>query len=500
MLQVVWFKRDLRVDDNAALTMASQAGPVLPLTVVEPGYWSGDDTSGRQYDWWASCVTALGQDIATSGGALGIHTGTVIEALERILDEHGAFRLLAHQETGNWWTFQRDIAVRRWCREHGIAFEELMQFGIWRGSSLNRDKWSKMWDAMMEKPLLPVPEVQWAGQNFGGELPEERTLGLAPDPVEWKPEPGTAAAVEILRSFLHERGQEYRTDMSSPTLGAAGCSRLSPYLAVGAISIRRCYQETRKRQAELKDDKSEEAKAWRASLRAYIGRLHWHCHFIQKLEADPELEWRPAVRAYKGMRPPSDPKLLKAYAEGSTGFPFVDACMRQLRATGWINFRMRAMLMSFACYDLFLRWQDAGTVLARLFTDYDPGIHWTQSQMQSGESGINTLRIYNPIKQGRDHDKDGDYIREWVPELADCPTKAIHEPWEHECSLDYPDPLVDHAKAVKEAREAIYAVRRRPEVRAEAEAVLAKHGSRRRPSRRRKPRKDAVSKRQMADA
>ena len=497
-LQVLWFKRDLRVDDHAALALAAEAGPVLPLLVVEPEYWALPDTSGRQYEWWSGCAASLAKDIASLGGKLAVHVGAVIEALEELREAHGTFRLVAHQETGNWWTFQRDEAVRAWCAEHAIAFEEPMQFGIWRGSKLDRDKWSRMWDRFMAQPMASVAHVDWAQHDRPDTLPSAGELGIAPDPVEWLPEPGHLAAREILRSFLYERGRDYRTDMSSPTLGATGCSRLSPYLAVGAISMKRCYQETLARQAELKDAAHEDAKAWRASMRSFVGRLHWHCHFTQKLEADPELEWRPAVRAYEGMRPPSDPALLKAFATGRTGYPFVDACMRQLRATGWINFRMRAMLMSFACYDLFLRWQDAGMVLARLFTDYDPGIHWTQSQMQSGESGINTLRIYNPVKQGRDHDKAGDYIREWVEELRDCPAPAIHEPWEHDCAPDYRAPLIDHKQATKAARDAIWAVRRRPEVRAEAEEVVRKHGSRRRPPPRR--RRAAARKKALATA
>ena len=484
-LQVLWFKRDLRLDDHAALADAAACGPVLPLLVVEPGYWQSPDTSGRQYRWWVGCAADLADRIAARGGALAVHTGQVLDALDRIRQRHGRFRLVAHQETGNWWTYQRDIDVRRWCRDHGIVFDEPMQFGIWRGSLLDRDSWSRQWDTFMGQPMEAVPDAEWAAHDIAGPLPGPAALDLAPDPVEWLPEPGFVAACDILRSFLFERGRDYRTDMSSPTLGAQGCSRLSPYLAVGAISMKRCYQETLARQQQLAGENDADAKAWKASLRSYVGRLHWHCHFTQKLEADPELEWRPAVRAYEGMRPPSDPALLAAFAEGRTGFPFIDACMRQLHATGWINFRMRAMLMSFACYDLFLRWQDAGMVLARLFTDYDPGIHWTQAQMQSGESGINTLRIYNPVKQGRDHDASGDYIREWVCELRGCEGADVHEPWRTGCAPGYPDRLVDHTASTKAARDAIWQVRRRPEVREEAERVVALHGSRRRPPRRR---------------
>lgn len=493
MLQVLWFKRDLRLDDHAALSLAASRGPVLPLLVVEPEYWAGNDTSARQYTWWTSCGSTLAAEIAQRGGRLAIRTGAVIEALAQILREHGPFQLVAHQETGNWWTYQRDIAVRQWCARNDIPFEEPMQFGIWRGSKLDRNKWSRMWDRFMAQPLAQTPEMEWVSTEGAEAFPSYADVGLEADPIEWLPEPGTSAGAEILRSFLYERGRDYRTDMSSPTLGATGCSRLSPYLAVGAISMKRCYQQTLARQQELKEDVGEGAKAWRASLRSFVGRLHWHCHFTQKLEADPELEWRPAVRAYEGMRPPSDPALLAAFEMGQTGFPFVDACMRQLRSTGWINFRMRAMLMSFACYDLFLRWQDAGAVLARLFTDYDPGIHWTQAQMQSGESGINTLRIYNPIKQGKDHDRAGDYIREWVPELENCAAPEIHEPWLSDCQQSYREPLVDHAAAAKVARDAIWTVRRRPEVRAEAEAVLVKHGSRRRPRARTKRKKKEIA-------
>lgn len=499
-LQVLWFKRDLRIEDHPALSLAAGRGPVLPLLVIEPDYWRLPDVSGRQYRWYCNCAKALAKDLNALGAQLDVHVGDIVEALETIRRQHGAFSLVAHQETGNWWTYQRDIRVRRWCHENDVSFDEPMQFGVWRGSLLDRDKWARMWDRFMSAPVQTASKIRWSSPIFQGDVPDLARLQLSPDPIEWLPEPGTAAAREVLHDFLIHRGRDYRTDMSSPTLGWVGCSRLSPYLAVGAISMKECFQATVARQEELSRTNNEDSAAWRASLRAFVGRLHWHCHFTQKLETDPELEFRPAVRAYEGMRPPSNPVFLLAFAEGHTGFPFVDACMRQLAATGWINFRMRAMLMSFACYDLFLRWQDAGNVLARLFTDYEPGIHWTQSQMQSGESGINTLRIYNPIKQGRDHDLEGDFIRQWVPELRDCPAPKVHEPWLHDCAPNYPQPLVDHVTATKTARDAIWKVRHQPEVRQEAERVLTALGSRRRPPKRRSARgkRDAKSPKETA--
>ena len=144
------------------------------------------------------------------------------------------------------------------------------------------------------------------------------------------------------------------------------------------------------------------------------------------------------------------------------------------------------MLMSFASYDLWLPWQEAGLVLARRFTDYEPGIHWPQCQMQAGETGINTVRIYSPVKQGYDQDTGGDFIRRWVAELADVPDAYLHEPWrmspEERTALcpNYPERIVEHAAAAKSAKDAIYALRRLPGARAEAKRVVTKHGSRKR--------------------
>ena len=483
--QVVWFKRDLRTFDNECLVQAAGRGPVFAMLVIEPKYWQLPETSWRQFEAQRRAIQSLQEHLMSIGGTLNIFTGDTVNALSALFGCVKSFHLWAHQETGNYWTYQRDNAVRAWCSEHDITFTQPVQYGVWRGSRLNRDKWAKDWDALMSKPLHEQPNsIQWFSHKLEGfvdEIPKAKELGLQAEGIVGIQPCGREAAVATLQSFLYQRGRNYSTDMSSPRLGAMGCSRMSVHLATGSISMRECYQATLRRIAELEGDNSEDARAWRASLKSFIGRLHWHCHFMQKLETEPEMEFRPVARVYEGMRPAASPEWHEAFAQGRTGFPFVDACMRSLIASGWINFRMRAMLMSFACYDLFMPWQEAGTILGRLFTDYEPGIHWTQSQMQSGETGINTLRIYSPVKQGRDHDPDGKFIRQWVPELTHLTGDVLHEPWMHGGVAGYPEPLVDPTTATKSARDAIWTIRRTDKAKSEAAHVLLRHGSRRRP-------------------
>jgi deoxyribodipyrimidine photo-lyase len=180
----------------------------------------------------------------------------------------------------------------------------------------------------------------------------------------------------------------------------------------------------------------------------------------------------------------ADRALLNAWAKGETGYPFLDACMRSLAATGWLNFRMRAMVMSFASYNLWQPWRQSGLHLARMFTDYEPGIHWSQVQMQSGSTGINTIRIYNVVKQGHDQDAQGAFVRRWVPELKDVPDRFIHEPWLWDGAArvlgrTYPSPIVDLKASTEAAKTRIYGARKGRAFHEAADAIQNKHGSRR---------------------
>ncbi|MEM1400753.1 MAG: deoxyribodipyrimidine photo-lyase [Pseudomonadota bacterium] len=479
-VRIVWFKRDLRAEDHRPLAQAAAEGAVLPLYVVEPELWAQDDVSGRHLAFLTECLDELQSDLATLGQPLIIRTGAVLDVFEDLASRFEILGLFSHEETGNGWTYRRDQSVKHWCQTKGIKWVEVPQNGVIRGLE-NRNGWARRWDRRMAEPLTPAPHLKPLEIDHG-KVPSAKALAMAPDLCPGRQEGGRSNGLNLLNSFLKERGEPYQKAMSSPSAGAVHCSRLSPHLAWGTLSMREIAQATWDQQRAIKNQ--PKSGKWRGALSSFSGRLHWHCHFMQKLEDQPEIETRNLHRAYDGLYPPSpDPTHLAAWSKGETGLPFIDACMRSLIATGWINFRMRAMLMSFASYNLGLHWRHSGLHLARLFTDYEPGIHWPQCQMQSGTTGINTVRIYNPIKQGHDHDTDGSFIRRWVPELADLSDEALHEPWKNAetsrlVGKAYPEPIVDPQATAKEARERIWAVRRGAHFRAEASAIQAKHGSR----------------------
>ena len=276
--------------------------------------------------------------------------------------------------------------------------------------------------------------------------------------------------------------------MSSPLTAEKSCSRLSTYFTFGNISIKEVYQNTNDKKNELRQ--ASRSSVFLKSLNTFTSRLHWHCHFIQKLEMQPSIEFENLVSTFDGMRENAfDNEKFEAWKNGETGFPMVDASMRYLKETGWINFRMRAMLISFASYNLWLDWKKTSKHLASLFTDYEPGIHYNQIQMQSGVTGINAIRIYNPIKQQIDHDPDGKFVKKWCPELADLPIDYLTQP--HLMSealqnkvgctigIDYPAPIVDLKISGLLARKKIFDIKKLPETRKLSQEVYEKHGSRR---------------------
>ena len=478
---ICWFKRDLRAADHAPLARAAASGRrVIALYVAEPGYWALPDTSGRQWAFLAESLAELRGALGRLGLPLTVRIGGAVEVLDGLRAAHDVRALYSHEETGNLWTYARDRAVGAWAREAGVVWTEIQGSAVERRSP-GRDGWAKRREAFVRAPLAAVPGAVDAVPGIDpGAIPSAADLGMVPDPCPERQPGGRGHALRLLESFLEVRGQGYRSEMSTPVEGAHACSRLSPHLAAGTIGVREAAQALAARREAL----PKGGGGWAGSLASFSSRLAWRDHFVQKLEDDPRIEARAMHSALDDLRPrEADAARIAAWRAGETGLPFVDACMRSLAATGWLNFRMRAMVQAVASYHLWLDWRPTALHSARMYADYEPGIHWSQTQMQSGVTGMNSVRIYNPVKQGHDQDPGGRFTRRWVPELAGVPDRFLQEPWLWEGAgrLRYPPPMVDVRAAAAEAKSRVHAARRGEAFRAEAEGIVARHGSRKPP-------------------
>ena len=492
-VQVVWFKRDLRVVDHQPLTMASRRGqPVVCLYVYEPEVIEADDFDPAHLRFINQALAELDRSLGRLGGRLTLRVGRMLDVLDAIDREYGIEAVWSHQETGNAITYARDRRVGRWARRRGIAWHEVGQDGVTRRLR-SRDDWNGLWAQAMARREAATPRRLGspAGLEPGAIVsPEALGIGNASRPEAQRG--GESVAHSILNTFLQDRGRVYPKGISSPNTARFGGSRLSPHLAWGCISAGHVLREIRARETDLEHQVREGLTVdsrWFRALRSFGKRVRWRSHFMQKLEDEPRIEFANFSRAYDDLRS-GDFHLgrFNAWRLGQTGYPMVDASIRALRLGGWINFRMRAMVMSFASYHLWLDWRPTSVELARLFLDYEPGIHYPQAQMQSGTTGINTLRIYSPAKQALDHDPTGAFIRRYVPELEPVPDEYLAEPHRMprllqkligcEIGRDYPEPIVDHIASYRHARDRIEAVDKSAVGKREANRVLIKHAGR----------------------
>jgi deoxyribodipyrimidine photo-lyase len=460
-----WFRGDLRLRDNTALeALADSTEAWLPVYVLDPRLHDGMRSGSRRSRFLLDCLTRLGRELASRDVPLLIRVGLPEDVIPRLLHECRA-RILSFNEAATPFARDRDAEVRRRVEKAGVrvlahrdhvvfAAEEIRtQSGTaYSVYSPFRSAWWRRWRDEPRLPLrsrrLPPPIPGFAADP----VPGPSALAIEDDGCRL-PTGGEQAARRRLAHFLETAARRYHSDRDRPDRD--GTSRLSPYLRFGAISVRECF--ARGEQA-VRDE-----PALREGVGKWLDELIWREFYSALVEEHPRILRESQRQEYASLRWNDDPEAFRAWCDGLTGYPIVDAGMRQLRATGWMHNRVRMIVASFLTKDLLIDWREGERFFFERLVDGDPasnngGWQWAAS---TGSDPQPYFRIFNPVSQGRRWDPEGRYVRLWIPELRAVPVGNVHAPWQAARSpAGYPGPIVDHAERRALALERFQATRR----------------------------------------
>jgi deoxyribodipyrimidine photo-lyase len=509
-----WVKRDFRLNDNEALFSALASNDiVLPIFVFEPLLMNGPDWGAFHTKAISEAAESLSNNLNHfNSKLLAFHVSPMdaIKAVNQKLNASGYHvnEVYSHEETGLTHTFKRDREFKRWCQQNAIKWHEFTSNGVIRGP-INRNYWEKRFTSYMmqdrikftkNKLILSFPDAlkKILSDHFHDNALMNTSSSFSSEYMNVSERSGTL----ILKDFLGLRGKKYRGGISSMNKATEACSRLSAQIAWGSLSLRTVLQECDRRLNEIEAQNSMTSKQWRASLGNFRSRLFWHSHFVQKLENQVDMEFYAVNKAFRDglpyihveVDPQEHDKRLQAWLHGETGFPAIDAAMRYYQKFGWLNFRSRAMITSFACNALRLPWQTILYELSKLMVDYVPGIHVSQVQMQAGVTGINTIRVYSPQKQLQDHDPKCSFVYSMIPELRSLKPVQILSLSNEFSTSKYTKQIIDFKSESRIMKDALYKITKSQDCVDESKKVFIKHGSRRRNFSSRRKANDKVSK------
>ncbi len=454
------FGKDLRLDDHAGLAAAATHGPVLPLLVLDAEHNDRLRASPRRAAFFCAAVRGLDAELRERGSRLVVRRAPADEAVVRVAREAGA--------TGAAWSasyddsgMRRDSSLRSALEEAGlralvvhdapaVAPEETSEARSAEGPGYRAfapyfEVWRELPIASHEYPLL----LRFAGGELDGEaLPEPREFGAAGAQT-----PGSSAvARRLFQTFARERAAQYAIDANVPA--EDGTSGLSAHLSFGTISARAVALAVRERLADPFATGEQ-----RLSLRLFLRALAHRDFFLQLSWFNPQTQDEPLQEKMQGFRWESSHPALEAWRSGITGYPLVDAGIRQLHATGWMHPHVRAVAASLLCFDLGVDWRVGRAEWDRCLIEDDPALATGNWQWIAGVGAdmAQYPRIYNPERQRRRYDPAGLYVRRWIDELRSVPFDAWQPRTRSSAQLrlslfsagDYPPPAVDHAVAAR---------------------------------------------------
>ena len=463
---VVWFENDHRFNDHPALDWAAKRGAVVPVVIWAPGE-AGAWPAGAASRWWLhQSLTRLAEESGKRGSPLVIRqvakrNDDVLRQLERLIDETRADAVVwnCRYEPA---AVARDQRIETHLRARGVSVKTFhgnllfppgtVQTNAGRPFQVFTPFWKRCRAMGTTPDIVPAPSQMQPPEKVCQSLSID-DLGLLPR-IRWdgglaaRWQPGEAGARQRLSQFASERIRDYAEGRNRPD--QTGTSSLSPHLHFGEISPRQVWQAVESAALQMAD---------RAAADTFLAEIGWREFAYHLLHHFPHTTAEPLRAAFAQFPWRDDPTALTAWQKGQTGYPIIDAGMRELWATGWMHNRVRMLVGSFLTKHLRISWQSGAAWFWDTLVDADLasnslGWQWIAG---CGADAAPYFRIFNPVIQGERFDPDGHYVRRWVPELQDLPTKYIHQPWSATPSLlkkhgvtlglTYPEPIVDHATA-----------------------------------------------------